>query len=302
MAGIATGCATGAHGPRARGVNVIAHRGASAYAPENTMAAFRLAAEMEADWYELDCTLTKDGEVLVIHDGSIDRTTPGKGAVAALTLAEVNQLDAGSWKDPKFSEERLPTLAEALDFAKGTIGVYIEIKDSHNDGELKAAILDMAADAQTLSPSLRKEMMALIEASGTRNLELTRKTIQAVRERKMKKEIVIQSFSPIVCAITSSEAPELRVEYLSGSHKDNPAGWEEALRWAYLLDVDGFNCAADAINPGRLAMFHAAGKTMAAWTVDATPEMRRLAGWGVDAIITNRPDACLAELKEHGYR
>src|SRR5690606_19865069 len=93
-------------------VAVIAHRGASAYAPENTIAAFELAVEMKADWYELDCLLAKDGTVIVSHDNDVSRCTDGEGRVTEMTLAELKTLDAGSWKDPKFAGERLPTLAE----------------------------------------------------------------------------------------------------------------------------------------------------------------------------------------------
>jgi len=122
--------------------DVIAHRGASAYAPENTLAAFALAAEMGANWFELDCTLTRDGEVIVIHDDTIDRTTGAKGSVAEMTLSELKQYDVGSWFDPKFAEERFPTLGEALDLAKEKrIGVYVEIKNSDDDRELMRELL-----------------------------------------------------------------------------------------------------------------------------------------------------------------
>ncbi|MBN2310352.1 MAG: glycerophosphodiester phosphodiesterase, partial [Candidatus Hydrogenedentes bacterium] len=119
MTGLTSGCATCGDTCGPRGVDVIAHRGASAYAPENTLAAFQLAHEMGADWFELDCTLTKDGQVLVIHDDSVERTAGVKRHVSDMTLAELKELDAGSWKDPKYAGERLPTLAEALDLAKG---------------------------------------------------------------------------------------------------------------------------------------------------------------------------------------
>ena len=105
-----SGCATYRAGAPKGSVDVIAHRGASAYAPENTLAAFHLASEMNADWFELDCTLTQDGEIIVIHDDTIDRTTPAEGRVADLALAELKALDAGSWRDPEFADERLPTL------------------------------------------------------------------------------------------------------------------------------------------------------------------------------------------------
>lgn len=296
------GCVTSRTALQPGRVEVIAHRGASAYAPENTLAAFKLAHEQKADWFELDCTLTQDGEVVVIHDGSIDRTTTGEGEVCDLTFDEIRQYDAGSWKAPEFSAERVPSLAETLNFAKGRIGVYIEIKNSADDSALAEQILELAKDSQTLTPEMETEVMAAIEASGTRNLELTRKVIALVRDRYMEDEIVIQSFSSICCAVAAIEAPEMRVEFLTGAEKDNPGGWESALRWTYLLGLEGFNPTKKGIDPGRLAVCHAGGKSVAVWTVDATPEMRRLAEWGVDRIITNRPDACLEVLKEAGKR
>lgn len=295
---VVVGCATTGEGGTHRMPGIIAHRGASAYAPENTLAAFRLADELEADWFELDCTLTRDGQVLVIHDDKVDRTTTGKGEVRTLSLEEVKRFDAGGWKDPKFAGERLPTLAEALDLAKGRIGVYIEIKNSADDEELMARILDVAKDHETLTPELWIKVRALIENSGSANLELTRKVIALVRDRHMQKKVVIQSFSPVVCAVAVAEAPEIRTEILGGDDKKKPEMWEGFLRWGYLLDVAGFNPHKEAVTPGRLAAFHAAGKTVSVWTVDDEADMRRLAEWGVDNIITNKPDLCRKVLKE----
>src|SRR5690606_19888430 len=82
--------------------DVIAHRGASAYAPENTIAAFRLAKESGADWFELDCHLSADGHPVVIHDATVDRTTNGQGYVREMSLYDLQNLDAGSWKAPEF--------------------------------------------------------------------------------------------------------------------------------------------------------------------------------------------------------
>lgn len=302
MCAVVSGCAT-VKQPQARSpIQVIAHRGASAYAPENTMAAFRLAHEMGADWFELDCTLTKDGEVLVIHDDTVDRTTPAEGHVWDMELAELQTLDAGSWKDARFAAERLPTLDETLDFAKGRLGVYIEVKGSDDDRELESKILALAENHPTLTPDLTKKMMTLIEESGSRNLALSRRVIELVRERGMSGEVVVQSFSPIVCAVVRVEAPELRVEFLSGTKADDYAAFEQKLRWAYLLGVDGFNTNVEAVTPGRLALLHGSGKTVAVWTVNSKPEWRRLAGWGVDALITDRPDACMETLEEIGKR
>lgn len=112
-----------------KSILVIAHRGASGHAPENTIAAFKKAVELGADMYELDCLLSKDGEIIVMHDDTVDRTTSGSGKVSDLTLEEIKKLDAGSWFGEEFAGEPVPTLSEALEFSKGKILVNIEIKE-----------------------------------------------------------------------------------------------------------------------------------------------------------------------------
>jgi glycerophosphoryl diester phosphodiesterase len=95
-------------------VEVVAHRGASGAAPENTLAAFRRAVDMGAHMIELDVQLSRDGEVVVLHDESVDRTTDGNGRVEDLDFDAMRRLDAGSWFDPAFSSERIPSLSEVL--------------------------------------------------------------------------------------------------------------------------------------------------------------------------------------------
>jgi glycerophosphoryl diester phosphodiesterase len=114
---------------RAR-VQVLAHRGASAYAPENTMAAFRLAIDQGADWLELDVQQTKDGHLVVFHDLRMERTTNGTGALRDLTLEQVRQLDAGRWYGPSFEGERVPTFEEVLALARErNVRIFPEVKD-----------------------------------------------------------------------------------------------------------------------------------------------------------------------------
>jgi len=110
-------------------VIVFAHRGYSAKAPENTMAAFELALEFDADGIELDIHLTKDGEIVVIHDDTLDRTTNGTGLVSTYTMSELKAFDAGAWFSPEFAGEQIPTLRRVLDLTKGTDTLLnIEIK------------------------------------------------------------------------------------------------------------------------------------------------------------------------------
>ena len=131
---------------------LVAHRGASAYAPEHTLAAYRLAIQQKADFVEQDLQITKDGVLVCLHDLTLERTTDveevfpdrfkfdpsesvasgGQGTkhwyVSDFTLAEIKRLDAGSWKDPKYKGERVPTWQEAVDFVRGKAGLYPETK------------------------------------------------------------------------------------------------------------------------------------------------------------------------------
>jgi glycerophosphoryl diester phosphodiesterase len=106
----------------------VAHRGASTFAPENTMAAFEKAVELGADALELDVHLTRDGELVVIHDHAVDRTTDGRGPVHERTLEELRRLDAGRWFGEAFAGERIPTLHEVLDRFKGRLPLALELK------------------------------------------------------------------------------------------------------------------------------------------------------------------------------
>ena len=106
----------------------IAHRGASAYAPENTLAAFDKAQELVAEHVEFDVHFSADGQVVVIHDDTVDRTTNGSGAVASFTLKQLKRLDAGSWFAGQFSGERIPTLGELLERYKARLHFHIEVK------------------------------------------------------------------------------------------------------------------------------------------------------------------------------
>lgn len=291
-----SGCATMQAGAPKGAIDVIAHRGARAYAPENTLAAFRLAREMGADWFELDCHRTRDGHVVVIHDHTVDRTTNGKGDLREMTLDELKALDAGSWMDARFSGEPLPTLAEALELADRHFGVYVEIKSASDDKALEREILSAMDGVSKASPEQLRRIMTMIEASETPNLALTRATIDLLRQREARRFAVVQSFSPIVCAIMLAEAPEFRTEFLGADDKKKPEMWGTYLRWGHLLDVAGFNVHYQSLTPERLSEFHRAGKTVSVWTVNEEEDMRRMAEWRVDGIITDKPDVCLRVL------
>ena len=132
---------------------MMAHRGNSGLAPENTLAAFAKAFETKSLWTELDVHLTADGEVVVMHDDRVDRTTDGTGAIADLTLAQIKTLDAGSWFGPQFKGERVPTLAEVVDLIGDRLRINVEIK-SAADPESAAKVVSILRDGGVLEQSL----------------------------------------------------------------------------------------------------------------------------------------------------
>src|SRR5438132_11021304 len=120
---------------------VIAHRGASGNVEENTMAAFKQAVALGANFIETDLQLSRDAHFVAIHDATVNRTTNGKGTVHDLTLAELRQLDAGSWFGSEFAGERIPTLEEILQFSKkNDVVFYLELKPGGSWGGEHAVI------------------------------------------------------------------------------------------------------------------------------------------------------------------
>ncbi|MEL7147916.1 MAG: glycerophosphodiester phosphodiesterase family protein, partial [Bacteroidota bacterium] len=135
-------------------VKSVGHRGAAAYAPENTLASIGKALEIGVDYIELDVHLTKDNQVVIIHDPNTRRTTGSDSEVADLTLEEIKGLDAGSWFSPSFTNERIPTLLEALQLINGRCGLLIELKWPRKGiyDRLAAEILAIIAPFQSMSP------------------------------------------------------------------------------------------------------------------------------------------------------
>ncbi|TBL72695.1 glycerophosphodiester phosphodiesterase [Paenibacillus thalictri] len=119
----------------------IAHRGAKGLAPENTLAAFRLGMEHGCEGIELDIHLSADGEIIVCHDESLDRTTNGTGAIRGLTLSEIKSYDAGEWFGEQYRGETVPTLGEVFDLVPASIMINVEVKD-HVDEQIERKLVD----------------------------------------------------------------------------------------------------------------------------------------------------------------
>ncbi len=270
---------------------IIAHRGASAEAPENTMPAFERALLQRADAIELDCRLSADGVVMVIHDKDLDRTTSGTGPIYAQTAQELDKLDAGAWKGEEFKGTPLPRFDDVLDFAQGRIPLLVELKPFLNDRKL---LTDLAARGRMLDLSdlaAVQKFMADLMGAAPEDLALLRGVVSLVRARNMQSVVTLQSFSPIVCAMAMLEAPEFRRELLLDPGPNGEFPWEETLHGAQLLGLGGVNLRRDIATRERIEALHKQGCTISVWTVDEDEEIRSFAALGVDALITNRPGA-----------
>ena len=230
----------------------IAHRGASAAAPANTLAAFEKAIELGADAVELDVQLSNDGVPVVIHDFAVDTTTDGSGQVADLTLAQLKQLDAGSTFDPAFAGERIPTLEEVLQYVGNRLLLNIELKTT----SLRDNGLEHAAIAQ-------------VEQHGLGN------------------RVLLSSFNPFSLRRAKRIAPHIPVGLLYAPHLSLPL----RRAWlAFLATHEARHPQHTMVDAQYIAWARRRGYRVNVWTVDDPGEMVRLIDLGVDGIITNVPD------------
>jgi glycerophosphoryl diester phosphodiesterase len=250
--------------PEARRGEVVAHRGFSAAAPENTLAAFRAAIAAGADRVEMDVLLSADGVPVILHDAKLDRTTDGKGPVSKMTLEELRKLDAGRRFAPAFAGERIPTLDEVLDLCRGKIAVNVEIK-----GEAVRPDDSPPPDG--------------IEA----------KVVAAILRCGMEGTAVVSSFEPRALARIRVLAPGLRTQSLYAKKLHEGMSPAEVCGAVGSRDI---NCSAKEITPEWVAAAHRAGLGINVYTVNKPEEMRRISSLGVDGIITDRPDALLEVL------
>lgn len=233
----------------------IAHRGASGYAPENTMAAFDKALEMKADYIEIDVQLSKDGEVVLMHDAMVDRTTDGSGRIDAFTLEELRQLDAGNWFGPQFAGEQIPTLEEVLDAYRGKIGILIEIKNASQH------------------PGIEEKIAGALE------------------ERNMDKpnngKIIVQSFDHGSIARFNALLPNVDTGVLVGYDAE---GISDAQLAQFSTYADYVNPNHQMVDAGLVSRIHDYGMQIAPYTINDQSRINELMDYGVDGIISDYPD------------
>ena len=270
---------------------LVAHRGASAYAPEHTLTAYRLALEQGADYVEQDLGVTRDGVLICLHDPTLEHTTdveqvfPDRfkqmeGArrwfAADFTLDEIKRLDAGAWFAPRFAGERVPTFQEAIDLVRGHAGLFPELKapDVYRDRGMDMEPLVVAA--------LRKNGLARKDAD-------------------LHTPLVLQSFDQAALQALANDVPSIDRTFLleprGTSHWTTDAGLKEIATFATGVGPSKLLIDAD---PTLVARAHAAGLTVIPYTFRASStgrfasvrdEMAHfLTVVGVDGLFTDNPD------------
>jgi glycerophosphoryl diester phosphodiesterase len=241
---------------------VIAHRGASRRAPENTLEAFRLAFQMGADAIELDVRLSRDGVPVVIHDAQVERTTDGTGKVQDLTWPELRELDAGAWFAAAFCGARIPELAAVLEDSARSGWINIELKNYATRGDdLEKAVVDL------------------------------------VRRTGLGRRVLLSSFNPLSLRAVARLAPDVPRALLTTESLPIylRRGW-----FAFLARPDAYNLHGGQANMQSVSRIRSRGSRVCVWTVNDPAEAHRLHEAGVDGIITDEPDTILAAVGRKG--
>ena len=275
---------------------VIAHRGASAYAPENTLASFQLARDMGADYFELDVQLTRDGALAVFHDRDISRFCIKHVSVVDMLMSDMRKIDVGSWFSPEFADQRVVDLEQALEMADTKTGVYIELKSAVDETPRIPDMLEVIAETHALTD---RDWQYLYEAAyriGAESVIMARRAIDVIRPHMDRCRIVAQAFSPIIGLVFIREAPDIPFEFLGMDLPEPPNIWRDYVHFGEKVGVGGFNINKESLDESRFRRFHEGGFRCAVWVVDEPEDMRRFAAMGVNGLITNKPDLCLKTL------
>ena len=231
---------------------VFAHRGACAHAPENTLAAFELALEQGAHGIELDAKLSADGEVVVIHDATVERTTGAQGRVSQLSLSALRELDAGSSFSERFYGEKIPTLVEVFEMIGKQALINVELTNYYN----------VARD------------------------ELPDKVCELVKKFGLQKNVLFSSFRTSNLKRTQELLPEVPCGLLA---LRGWKGWWARSFGFNFGDYQALHPALEDVTAQQIARVHRLKRRIHVFTVNSADDMHRLIHWGVDGIITNDP-------------
>ena len=230
---------------------IFAHRGASAHAPENTLAAFELAIQQNADGIELDVKLTADGQVVVIHDATVDRTTGARGRVKDLSLADLRSLDAGSSFASTFKAEKIPTLEEVFEAVGKRTIINVELTNYSTPRD-----------------------------------HLVESVCMLVKKFNLQKRVMFSSFFASNLSKAGGYLPEVPRGLLA---LNGIAGaWARSFGY-FLGKYQALHPNLKDVTPEQVQRVHRLKGRVHVWTVNRAEDMRRLFGWGVDAVFTDDP-------------
>jgi glycerophosphoryl diester phosphodiesterase len=250
--------------PARPAVEIVGHRGASFDAPENTVASVRLAWEQKADASEFDVYLSKDGQIVVIHDATTKRVAGVDRKVADQTLDELRRLDVGKWKNAKYAGEQIPTLAEVLVTVPAGKRVFIEVK---------------------CGPEIVPELDRVLKTSGLR-----------------PEQTAIISFSDAVIAAAKKARPDLKAYWIVSIRPKKGAKSrtaENLIARAKEIHADGLDLSADpALDRAYADKVKAAKLGLYVWTVNDVATAKRMIEIGVEGITTDRPGWLREQLKK----
>jgi glycerophosphoryl diester phosphodiesterase len=237
---------------------VFAHRGASAYAPENTLVAFELAARQGAPAIEFDVKLSSDRKVIIIHDQTLNRTTNGSGAVTKHSLAALRELDAGSWKASEYQGEKIPLLDEVLEAVGRKVLINIELTNYATpfDG-------------------------------------LVQEVAELVKKHALQERIIFSSFYFPNLMAAHRLLPTVPCAQLI---LDGGAGWLQRLA-ARFIELDAEHPYTTDVDEALVTRAHNRGRRVHVWTVNDPADMRRLRSCEVDGIFTDDPLLALENFK-----
>lgn len=315
---------------------VIAHRGASYAAPENTLAAFRTAQELGADGFETDVQLTRDGRMVIHHNYTVDARSNGTGRVCELTEEELRQLDFGSWKGAAFAGERIPTFAECLEMARQFSMVNIELKAPVNRTvpyvepvarAIRTAGMEDRVRISSFDHSLLREMKSLLPAvrvgaltprplAQRASVQLLTKYIPGDKplgelvpsdlhlpEEDQAIRAALKSPDREPGSVLLERATNLSILYPGASLKEVIARLEaqnDLADYIARLDfpVEYLHCEYRSClaDPGLVERMGRQGVGVTPWTVDEVEDLQAILAMSPDGIITNRPDRLLALL------
>lgn len=239
----------------------VSHRGASAYAPEHTIAAYEMGEKMHGDYIELDLQMTKDGHLIAMHDVTLDRTTDGTGSIKDYTLNEIKQLDAGSWFNEKYPYAskaeyeglKVPTLEEVFKKFGKNNSYYIETK------------------SPDVYPGMEKELLRLVE-----------------KYKINKDKLLVQSFSPQSLKVMNELDPSIKLVQLI-SYKANAEITNEEIMEIKQYAM-GIGPNHTYLNEEYVQKVVNSGLELHPYTVNDKERMKQLINWGVTGMFTNHPD------------